>query len=106
MKRAIAISCLLLMTVVPVAAWATTCCPPDHDMDMRAADDCLVPATQTSSASVVSRSFGESSLRHLVSAALAIAARHDIIAESRPAESTSRGDASPGVAQTSPVLLR
>jgi len=105
MKRAVAISCLLLMTVVPVAAWAATCCPPDHDMGMRTADDCLVPATQTSSASVTSKSLGESSQRHLVSGVLATAARHDVVAEVRPVEMPSMGGPSPGNAQTSPVLL-
>lgn len=105
MKRIVAISCLLLMTVVPVAAWAATCCPPGHHMDMRSADDCLVPATQASSASLISKSLGEISHRHLVSAALASTARHGMVAESRPVETPSRGGPSPGGSQTSPILL-
>jgi hypothetical protein len=105
MKRIVAISCLLLMTVVPVAAWAATCCPPDHHMDMRTADDCLVPATQASPAALISESLGESSHRHPVSAVLATAVRRDIVAESRPVETPSRGGPSPGVSQTTPILL-
>jgi hypothetical protein len=40
-----AIGCLLLLTGIPVAAWAAACCPPEHEMGGQAVDDCVVPAT-------------------------------------------------------------
>ncbi len=47
MKKVASITCLLVISLGAVAAWAGMCCPEDHEMVMQAMDDCLTPFGRT-----------------------------------------------------------